>query len=180
MKKVIFCFTIGAFLLSCNNSGEKTAATTTDSSTQSTQGIVDLPYKASYSSNFTQDVSDADLKLVMQSYKDWEAGNMAALGGEMGDSVEVDLNNGDHFKGTNAGLMKIWSTYRDSLTSAVIEMEGWHKMYEPVKKQAFVVTWYKETDTYKMGKVDSAWYHDINEVKNGKITYYRQYKRPAK
>jgi len=180
MKKIICSFTIGAFLLSCNNSGEKTASTTADSSTASTPSSVDLPYTASYSSNFTQDVSDADLKVVMQSYKDWEAGNMSALASETGDSVEVDFNNGDHFKGTNAGLMKIWSTFRDSLSSAKIEMEGWHKMYEPVKKQAFVVTWYKETDTYKMGKVDSAWYHDINEVKDGKITYYRQYKRPAK
>jgi ketosteroid isomerase-like protein len=177
MKKIVFSFAVGAFLLSCNNSGEKTASTTTDSSTASS---VDLPYSASYSSNFTQDVSDADLKLVMQSYKDWESGNMSALGSVMGDSVEVDFNNGDHFKGTNANLMKIWSTFRDSLSSATIEMEGWHKMYEPVKKEAFVVTWYKEIDTYKMGKVDSAWYHDINEVKNGKITYYRQYKRPAK
>ena len=177
MKRIIFCFTIGAFLLSCNNSGEKTAATTADSSTKST---VDLPYKASYSSNFTQDVSDADLKLVMQSYKDWETGNMPGLGSAIGDSVEVDFNNGNHFKGTNANLLMIWSTLRDSLSSVAIEMEAWHKMYEPVKKESYVVTWYKETDTYKMGKVDSGWYHDINQVKNGKITYYRQYKRPAK
>jgi len=180
MKKVIFCLTIAAFLLSCNNSGEKTAATSTDTTTQNTQSTVDLPYKASYSSNFTQDVSDADLKLVMQSYRDWETGNMAGLGSVIGDSVDVDFFNGDHFKGTKTGLLKIWTTFRDSLSSVAIEMEGWHKMYEPTKKQAFVVTWYKETDTYKMGKVDSAWYHDINEIKNGKLTYYRQYKRPAK
>jgi ketosteroid isomerase-like protein len=53
-------------------------------------------------------------------------------------------------------------------------------MYATDKKESFVVTWYKEIDTYKNGKVDSAWYHDINQIKNGKISYYRQYKRPAK
>ena len=116
----------------------------------------------------------------MQSYKDWETGNMPGLGSAIGDSVEVDFSNGNHFKGTNANLLKIWSTLRDSLSSVAIEMEAWHKMYEPVKKESYVVTWYKETDTYKMGMVDSGWYHDINQVKNGKITYYRQYKRPAK
>ena len=177
MKRIIFCLTIGAFLLSCNNSGEKTAATSTDSSAKST---VDLPYKASYSSNFTNDVSDADLKLVMQSYKDWETGDMTGLASTIGDSVEVDFSNGDHFKGTNANLLKIWSKLRDSLSSVAIQMGAWQKMYEPVKKEAFVVTWYKETDTYKMGKVDSAFYQDINQVKDGKITYYGQYKRPAK
>ena len=177
MKRIIFCLTIGAFLLSCNNSGEKTAATSTDSSAKST---VDLPYKASYSSNFTNDVSDADLKLVMQSYKDWETGDMTGLASTIGDSVEVDFSNGDHFKGTNANLLKIWSKTRDSLSSVAIQMGAWQKMYEPVKKEAFVVTWYKETDTYKMGKVDSAFYQDINQVKDGKITYYGQYKRPAK
>jgi hypothetical protein len=59
-------------------------------------------------------------------------------------------------------------------------MEAWQKMYEPTKKETAIVTWYKETDTYKTGKVDSAYYHDINAVKNGKITFYSQYKRPAK
>jgi hypothetical protein len=53
-------------------------------------------------------------------------------------------------------------------------------MYEPDKKEGYVVAWYKETDTYKNGKVDSAYYHDINQVKDGKIVWYAQYKRPAK
>ena len=43
-----------------------------------------------------------------------------------------------------------------------------------------LLTWYKEIDTYKTGKVDSAYYHDINGIKDGKINYYDQYKRPAK
>src|SRR6266508_6252167 len=177
MKKILFCFSLAIFIMSCNNDTTKTAATGTDSTAQQT--TVDLPYKASYSSNFTTDVSDADLKMVLTSYKDWADGNIANLSHAMGDSVFVDFNNGDHFKGKNADLMKVWSTLRDSLSSVDIDMQGWQKMYEPTKKEAYVVTWYKETDTYKMGKVDSAYYHDINQVKDGKITWYSQYKRPA-
>ncbi len=76
--------------------------------------------------------------------------------------------------------MKMWKTYRDSLSSVSIEMEAWQKMYATDQKQGHVVTWYKEIDTYKTGKVDSGYYHDINRVKDGKITYLEQYKRVAK
>lgn len=179
MKKILLCLSLTIFFLSCNNStNTKTNATSTDSNMQ--KSSVDLPYKAAYSGNFTTDVSDADLKMVLTTYKDWENGNISDLSKSMGDSVFVDFNTGDHFNGTNADLMKIWSKTRDSLSSVAIEMEAWQKMYEPTKKEAAIVTWYKETDTYKTGKVDSAYYHDINGVKNGKITFYSQYKRPAK
>ena len=179
MKKILLCLSLTIFFLSCNNStNTKTNATSTDSNMQ--KSSVDLPYKAAYSGNFTTDVSDADLKMVLTTYKDSENGNISDLSKSMGDSVFVDFNTGDHFNGTNADLMKIWSKTRDSLSSVAIEMEAWQKMYEPTKKEAAIVTWYKETDTYKTGKVDSAYYHDINGVKNGKITFYSQYKRPAK
>lgn len=178
MKKKFFTCCLGVFLLSCDNEKKEPATTETKSAVE--QPAVDMPYKASYSSTFTTDISDADLKMVLMSYKDWADGNMTNLSQAMGDSIWVDFNDGSHFNGTNAELMKRWSTYRDSLSSVEIDMGAWQKMYEPDKKEAFVVTWYKETDTYKTGKVDSAYYHDINLIKNGKIVWYSQYKRPAK
>ena len=173
MKRIFICLSFAIFLLSCNNATTKTDTTTQKSSS-------DLPYTASYSSNWSTDVSDADLKMVLTTYKDWADGNITNLGNAIGDSIAVDFNNGDHFNGKNADLMKIWSKTRDSLSSVAIDMQGWQKMYATDKKESFIVTWYKETDTYKMGKVDSAYYHDINQVKNGKITWYSQYKRQAK
>ena len=178
MKKIIFCFSLSVFLFSCNNDEKKDETTTTTSNTD--KPAVDLPYTASYSSSWSTDVSDADLKMVLMSYKDWADGNMKGLESAIGDSIAVDFSSGGHFSGLKADLMKTWSTLRDSLSSVAIDMGGWHKMYSTDKKDGFIVTWYKEIDTYKIGKVDSAWYHDINMVKNGKITWYSQYKRPAK
>ena len=182
MKKILLCLCLGAFLLSCNDKKDKPATADTDkpAAMGADKPMVDLPYKASYSANFTQDVSDADLKTVMMSYKDWADGNMSGLGSAMGDTVTVEMSSGAHLVKSNADLMKMWSTYRDSLSGISIDMQGWHKMYEPDKKEAYVMTWYKEIDTYKTGKVDSAYYHDINQLKNGKIIWYSQYKRPAK
>ena len=178
MKKIILCLCAVAFLLSCNSDKEKTAATETTTTPE--KSTVDLPYTASYSSSFTTDVSDADLKTALISYKHWADDNMSELGNTLGDSIAVEFNNGDHFQGIKADLLKRWSTSRDSMSSVSIDMQGWHKMYASDKKDAFIVTWYKEIDTYKTGKVDSAVYHDINQMKDGKIVWYSQYKRPLK
>jgi len=178
MKGTFLFLCFAMFLFSCNSSKTETASAGTDTTAKST--MTDLPYTASYSSNFTDDVSDADLKMVLTSYKDWADGNISNLANSMGDSVQVEFNNGDKFNGTKADLMKIWTKYRDSLSSVTIDMQVWKKMYEPNKKDAAIVTWYKEIDTYKTGKVDSGYYHDINGIKDGKLNFYSQYKRPAK
>ena len=162
MKTFLVCFTLGAFFVPGNASAQS------------------LPYTAAFSSSWTQDVSDADLQTVLLSYKNWENGNISELSKQMGDTVTVDMSNGDHLVKTNADLMKFWGTNRDSLSSVKIDMAAWNKMYATAKKTAIVVTWYDETDTYKNGKVDSAAYHDINVMKDGKIVYYAQYKRPKK
>ncbi len=182
MRKIFLCFGAAIFLLSCNNDKDKAATAGTETKTEATAGApaVDLPYKASYSSNFTTDVSDADLKMVLNSYKDWSAGNIDALMNVMGDSVSYDASDGSSMHLPKAGLMKLWTTYRDSLSSVSIDMYAWQKMYAADKKEGHVVTWYKEIDTYKNGKVDSATYHDINGIKDGKIIWYSSMKRGFK
>ena len=178
MKTILSCFCFATFLLSCNSGEEKTATTTTADST--VKSTVDLPYTASYSSSWSSDVSDADLKMVLTSYKDWADNNMRGLGSAMADTVTLDMSSGDHKKLSKADLIKMWSTYRDSLSSVKIDTAGWNKMYSTDKNDGYIVTWYDETDTYKTGKVDSATYHDINQVKDGKIVWYSQYKRQKK
>lgn len=181
MKKFLFYASFAAFLLSFTNDKNKTAATSTTHSTATVKkDTVKLPYKASYTSSWSTDVSDADLKMVLMTYKDWADNNMNGLAAGLADTVEVDFSSGDNVRLPRAGIMKLFTTYRDSLSSVTIDMQAWHKMYATDKKDGYIVTWYKETDTYKNGKVDSANYHDINQVKDGKIVWYSQYKRPLK
>ncbi len=160
------------FLLSCNNDKTETPAETPSVSA----APADLPYVPTYSTNWSTDVPDSSLKLVLMSYKDWADGNIAGLAGAMADSVEVEMSSGEHFKASNADLMKRWGSYRDSLSNVKIVMETWNKMYATDKKEGYIVTWYKEYDTFKSGKIDSASYHDVNQVKDGKISWYSQYK----
>ena len=180
MRRIIFSLGTAIFLLSCNNDKATTGSTTESKDSTVATTATDLPYIPSYSSSWSNEVSDADLKMVLTSYKDWADSNMTGLANALADSIEVDFSSGENFKGTKEELIKRWTTYRDSMSSVAIDMQGWNKMYSTDKKDGYIVTWYKETDIYKNGKVDSAYYHDINQVKDGKIIWYSQYKRPKK
>ena len=179
MKKMLLFFCCGTILLSCNDSKTDTA-TSAGTADTTVKTAVDLPYTASYSSSFSTDVSDADLKMVLTSYKDWADGNIANAATAYADTLSWDRSDGSNFTLPNAGIMKIWTAYRDSLSSIAIDMQGWQKMYSTDKKQGWVAVWYKEIDTYKSGKADSGYYHDLNRLQNGKISYLEQYKRAAK
>lgn len=176
MKHVLLVASIIGLMLACNNETE----TPTDAATEpaATTSPTDLPYTATYSSSWDTNVSDADLKTVLQSYKDWADGNLDGVMSAMGDSVWVDASDGVSANYSNADLRKRWAPSRDSLSSVIIEMGAWHKMRSEKQKDSIVVVWYKQIDTHKSGRVDSAQYHDINMVKGGKIVWYSQYKRP--
>lgn len=178
MRKALFFIfaSASALFISCNSSTEKTAATTSEGDT-TMKVAVNLPFQAMYSSNFTDDVSDADLVTVMESYKHWADGNITAFEQMLADSVEYDASSGFSKKMTKAEIMNVWKTYRDSLSSVKIDMYAWRKMYAADKKEPHVVVWYKEIDTYKDGRIDSALYHDINGLKDGKISWYSSMKR---
>lgn len=176
-------FLLGALaatvLVSCN---EKKAEVKSASSTEANPSAApaDLPYQAAYTSNWSDAVSDADVKMVLNTYKDWADNNMAGLESALADTVAVNMANGDEVRKTRAEILNMWKSHRDSLASVNIKMDTWHKMYAVDKKDGYVVVWYDETDNFKTGKVDSASYHDINQVKDGKIVWYSQYKRPKK
>ena len=175
MKHVFLVISIIGLMLACNNEATTTDATTA-APTEAT--ATDLPYTAVYSSSWDANVSDADLKTVLQSYKDWASGNLDGVMSAMGDSIWVDGTDGVSANYSNADLRKRWAPSRDSLSSVEIQMDAWHKMRSVKQNDSIIVVWYKQIDTYKDGRVDSAQYHDINMLKGGKIIWYSQYKRP--
>ncbi|QNA44664.1 hypothetical protein [Lacibacter sediminis] len=178
MKHVFLVAAIIGLMLACNNETEKPADAATTTSTAATP--TDLPYTASYSSEWDTNVSDADVKTVLTSYKDWADGNMDGLMAAIADSIWVDRWDGHSANYAKADLQKMWALSRDSLSSVQIEMEAWHKMRSVKQKDSIIVVWYKQIDTYKDGRIDSARWHDINMVKGGKLVWYSQYRRPLK
>jgi hypothetical protein len=172
MKKSIFyCLVIAVAVAGCKT---KESANTAQSSS------VQMPFTATYASNFTTDVPDSEVLTVLNSYKDWESGDLNALRSTMTDSQYFYTPDGFRFAGLTDSLMNHIKSGRDSLSSVQISMDAWTKDHSVKDNRNFVNVWYKETDTYKNGKVDSAAYEDVSGLKNGKIIYYSSHKRILK
>ena len=172
MKKYILgILVLSALFIACNNKEEaKTDGTK--------EGSAKLPYEAQYSTDFNNNVSDADLLTVLNSYKYWETGDMKGLRSTMGDSITVQGADGFRFKGATDSLLKIWTAFRnDSLSAVKITMDVWLKNHNNKDSTDFINVWYKEIDTYKSGKVDSANWEDDNAMKDGKIVWYSQHRQ---
>lgn len=171
MKKYILSILVLTVLIvACNNKEE----------TKTTASTIKLPYEAGYATDFTNNVSDSDLLLTLNSYKYWETGDLNALRTTMGDSVSVNGADGFKFHGLSDSLMKTWTVSRDSLSSVVIKMDVWLKSHAVKDSMDYINVWYKEIDTYKTGKVDSAYYEDDNGLKNGKIVWFSSHKQHLK
>ena len=171
MKKYILSILVLTVLIvACNNKEE----------TKTTASTIKLPYEAGYTTDFTNNVSDSSLLLVLNSYKYWETGDLKALRTTMGDSMSVNGADGFKFHGLSDSMMKTWTVSRDSLSSVVIKMDVWLKSHAVKDSMDYINVWYKEIDTYKTGKVDSAYYEDDNGLKNGKIVWFSSHKQHLK
>lgn len=121
---------------------------------------------------------DSSLLLVLNSYKYWENGDIKALESTMGDSMSVNGSDGFKFAGHTDSLTNIWLKSSDSLSSVVITMDVWLKNHSIKDSMDYINVWYKEVDTYKSGKIDSANYEDDNGLKDGKnnLVFFSQTK----
>jgi ketosteroid isomerase-like protein len=144
------------------------------------KSTVVLPYTPSYITEVSQDVSDADLLTVLNSYKAWETGDMTMLRATLADSISYTRWTGATSNGPADDVIAKWSASRDSLSDVTIDFAVWTKNHSVDRNEDYITVWYREIDTYKNGKIDSADWHDVNLVKNGKIVWYSQYKRGFK
>lgn len=170
MKKYILgLLVLTAVVIACNDKdGDKTS---------SGSSSIKLPYEASYTTEFTHNVSDSDLLVVLNSYKYWENSDMAGLRSTMGDSMTVHMSDGFRFSGSSDSLIKIWSKYRDSLSSVKITMDVWLKNHSVKDSMDYVNVWFKQVETFKDGRVDSFNFQEDNGIKNGKIVWYSSHKQ---
>jgi len=177
MKKSIFiCLCLSIAIAACDSKEDSK----TDAMASCTPSSIELPYEASYTTDFTNDVPDSDLLVVLNSYKAWENGDMAILRATMGDSMYVRGASGFRFAGLTDSLMNDWTLSRDSMSSVKITMNVWTKNHAVKDSSNYVNVWYKEIDTYKTGRVDSANYEDDNGVKDGKVTWFSSHKQILK
>jgi len=177
MKNLLVILLVTLCFTACtSSSSDKTAATNKDSASAP---AVSLPYKAEYSSDFVPG-KPADVATVLNSYKAWQDNDMAALKATYGDSVMMIFPSGFVFNNTLDSMVKDARKFRDSLSKVDLTFVAWLSNHSVDKNEEWVNVWYKEVDTYKTGKVDSAYYEDDNRVKDGKIVWVSSHKQNLK
>jgi hypothetical protein len=181
MKNLIFIIVVSAVYSACT--GTTTASkesSASNASTSSGTSAISFPYTADFSSKISIG-KDSNALLVLNSYKAWETGDMNAFGNAFGDSVYLNFSDGSEYALTHDSAIAMAKKFRDSLSSVKIDMDVWVPVRADDKSGGdAVLAWYKEIDTYKNGKMDSAYFHDINGIKDGKINFIETYKRKAK
>lgn len=170
MKKALYLFAAIALLASCKS---ETKPADTAAKTDS----VVMPLKASYSSSFTISDNSKNEQLVLQSYKDWEDNNLKNATAYLADTVTMDFSTGKHMTATRDGIVKEWQKFRDSLASVKVDVVAVTNLHSTDKNADWVGVWYKETDSFKTGKVDSAFYQDDNMMVKGKMAYISSKRR---
>jgi|SRR5664279_69564 len=169
MKKLSAIFLIAFFFMACTSSpSTDTAAASKDSVTAAP--AVALPYTAVYSSDFVPG-KPSDVAAVLSNYKAWQDNDMATLRATTGDSATMIFSSGMELYATGDSLIKMAKKFRDSLSKVELTFYAWTSNHSVDKNEEWVNVWYKEVDSYKTGKKDSAVYEDDNRVKDGKIVW---------
>jgi len=172
MKKILSICCLAIFVTACNNADKPAATASSDSTT--------YPYKATYSSAFTCSDNNKNAIAVLQSYKDWEDNKLANGSAYLADTLYWNTWAGDKITITRDSAIHLWQKSRDSLSSSKIEVVAWTNLHSTDKNEDWVGVWYKQKDTYKTGKVDSAFYQDDNRIANGKINFISTKKQNLK
>jgi hypothetical protein len=173
MKKLLYpviAVAIGITVLASCKSGSMGSA-------DAKKDSVTMPYKATFSSSFVPSDSAKYVQSVLQSLKDWEDNKLANGKAYYADTVVFYHWSGLKLNNKRDSVLKLFQKFRDSLSGVKIEVGAWLNSHSTDKNEDWVNVWYKETDTYKTGRIDSAFYEDANQIVKGKIVFTMDQRR---
>lgn len=112
--------------------------------------------------------SKQNTKLVLQSLKDFETGNVDASLNAWGDSVQLK---GDYMdvKVSRDSLSSIFKSWRSKYKNMEIKMNDWESVKSLDGKVEYVSLWYVEKTEDQQGKWDSLTFMEDYKIENGKI-----------
>lgn len=174
MKRFIFLACSILFVIACNQAGNKTESTSTDSAptiASAPQQEPDYPYTLDKPHKDWQPGDKKNAVLVMKMVKAWESKNIPECASYFGDSVEMHF---DYFHKVvmHDSLPKLiegsWADY----ASVKIKMQDWISVVAKDGSEEWVTLWYKQSWVDKKGKADSM--NMVNDAKivNGKIVLF--------
>ncbi|MGZ3880572.1 MAG: hypothetical protein ACXVBF_04510 [Flavisolibacter sp.] len=168
MRQVFLFSGIAAVLLSCNSSDTKTADDTKMGETKvAAMSTNDLAYPLNDWGDWQPGSAD-NLKLGLQSLKDFETGNVDACMANFADSIELKFD-GMEGKFSKDSVTKMFKTERNSMKAYEIKMDDYESVKSKDGKQEYVSMWYKQKFQDQKGNWDSVICMDDMKFEKGKI-----------
>ena len=139
-----------------------------------TMPATNLPYTASYSSNWMMGNPKLSEKVLM-AWKGYDLNQWDGAENMIADSVTAMLADGTEIKGRD-NLLNGLKAYRGSFASVVSTVDAYMSLKAADKNADVVCIWGSETDTKADGTTQKA---DLHEVwffnKDGKLFFLKQY-----
>ena len=133
----------------------------------------DLPYKATYSSNFKIG-KPAYSKIILDLWKDWDDNNFERHD-YMADSLVMLFPDGTVTKGKKEN-MEAAKKYRGSFASVKSIIHAWVPLTSTDRNEDVVCIWGQEEDTLPYGTGEKKFIHEVWWFnKDGKVTMLRQW-----
>jgi hypothetical protein len=168
MKHASLFLSIAAVLLACNSSDTKTADETKTGDTKvAAMSTNDFPYPVKDWGDWQPGSMD-NLKMGLQTLKDFENGDIDACMKNFADSVELRF---DDMQATISkdSLTKMFKTDRSSLKVFQVNMDDYESVKSKDGKQEYVSMWYTQKTQDQKGNWDSVVCMDDMKIVNGKI-----------
>jgi len=167
MKQVLFLFII-AGMASCN-SGEQTTTTDTQvkSTTTTEEPKMDYAYTIEHPDNWVTGPKE-NTKMVLQSLKDFENGDVDKSLTAFADSVELRFNEMEG-KFSKDSIASMFKRERSGLKAMQINMHDFESVKSKDGKEEYVSLWYTQKWQDQKGVWDSISVMDDMRIQNGKI-----------
>ncbi len=168
MKQLIVITCLAVALASCNNAATKEAGSDSTGTKTASATEVTLPYKLEKPYKNWQIGSTENVAAAMGALKAFVDKDFAALGGLVGDSLEVKF---DYFQGkfTRDSAVKMFTNHRTQYNDLTINMYDYESVISADKQDEWVTIWYKQSWKNEKGVADSLAIIDDCKMKGGKM-----------
>ena len=174
MKQLFLSLASITLLIACSNDKETESLESKGGEEAST---VQLPYTASYSSDFEMGNSEHSATILKGGWKDWENNTMDNMKDWVADTIVAYHSDNSMVSGADS-LMARWKRGRASYTSVIDTIDAVIPVYSKDKKENWVLVWATEINTNAAGKVDTVYLMETYRInKDGKADLLLQYER---
>ena len=175
MKHFFVCIAATISLMACtdDNKTETLASKGGDEAAPAIQ----LPYTASYSSDFEMGNPEHSATILKGGWKDWENNTMDNMKDWVADTIVAFHSDNTMVQGADS-LMARWKRGRAMYSSVIDTIDAVMPVYSKDKNENWVLVWATEINTTTAGKIDTIYLMETYRInKDGKADMLLQYER---